>query len=386
MKRIYLDYAATTPTDPQVMEAMQPYFFEHFGNPSSLHGFGQEARQAVEDARKELSSFLGAKPEEIIFTSGGTESDNMAIFGVAYALKNKGNHIITSAIEHHAISEPAKVLEKNGFSVTYIPVDKFGLVDPDDVKKAITPKTILVSIMHANNEIGTIEPIAQIAAMAKEKGVLFHTDAVQTVGHIPTKVDQLHVDLLSLSAHKFYGPKGVGALYVRQGTRIQRYLHGGDQEKDRRASTLNTSGIVGLGEAIKIAGRNLEKEAKEQTTLRDKIIKEIQAKIPRTILNGHPSQRLPNNVNFSFKYIEGESIILNLDMLGIAVSTGSACTSSSLEPSHVLLAIGLPHEVAHGSLRITLGRWTTPEDIDYFLEQLPPVIEKLRKMSPLYPG
>ena len=386
MKRIYLDYAATTPTDPLVLEAMQPFFFERFGNPSSLHSFGQEAREAIEDARTELATFLGARPEEIIFTSGGTESDNMAILGVSSALKNKGNHIITSAIEHHAVSEPAKVLEKLGLSVTYIPVDKYGLVDPPDIKKAITPKTILISIMHANNEIGTIQPISEIGAMAREKDIVFHTDAVQTVGHIPANVEDLKVDLLSLSAHKFYGPKGVGALYVRKGTRISRLLHGGDQEKGRRASTHNTPGIVGLGEAIKICRKELQAEAKEQTRLRDRLIKQIPQEVPHVILNGHPTKRLPNNVNFSFKYIEGESIILNLDMLGIAVSTGSACTSSSLEPSHVLLAIGLTHEVAHGSLRISLGRWTTEEEINYFLEHLPAVIEKLRKMSPLYPG
>ncbi|MEW6009445.1 MAG: cysteine desulfurase NifS [Candidatus Omnitrophota bacterium] len=386
MKRIYLDYAATTPTDPKVSQAMEPYLFERFGNPSSLHSYGQEAKEAVEEARNTLAQFLGAKSDEIIFTSGGTESDNFALFGLTSALKKKGNHIIISNIEHHAVLEPAKVLEKEGFSITYIPVDKFGIVDPALVKKAINPKTILISIMHANNEIGSIQPISEIGKIAKEKGVVFHSDAVQTVGHIPVNVDELNVDLLSLSAHKFYGPKGIGALYVRQGTRINRYLHGGDQEKGRRASTHNTPGIVGLGQAIKICQTELKKEEKIQIALRDKIIKGIIEKIPDCILNGHPTQRLPNNINFSFKYIEGESIILNLDMAGIAASTGSACTSSSLEPSHVLLAIGLTHEVAHGSLRITLGRWTKDEDINYLLEQLPPIIEKLRKMSPLYPG
>ncbi len=386
MEKIYLDYAATTPTDPKVSQAVAPYLFERFGNPSSLHSFGQEAKEAVEEARNALAQFLGAKADEIIFTSGGTESDNFALFGVTNALKIKGNHIITSMIEHHAVLEPAKALEKQGFSVTYIPVDKYGIIDPADVKKAINPQTILISIMHANNEIGSIQPISEIGKIAKEKGIAFHTDAVQTVGHIPTNVDELGVDLLSLSAHKFYGPKGVGALYLRQGTRINRYLLGGDQEKNRRASTLNTPGIVGLGEAIKICQAELTKEEKVQIALREKIIKGIPEKIPDCILNGHPTKRLPNNVNFSFKYIEGESIILNLDMAGIAVSTGSACTSSSLEPSHVLLAIGLTHEVAHGSLRITLGRWTVEKDIDYLLGQLPPIIEKLRKMSPLYPG
>lgn len=386
MKRIYLDYAATTPTDPKVIEAMAPFFFQAFGNPSSLHSFGQEAKQAIETARQSLAQFLGAGPEEIIFTSGGTESDNMALFGVASALRDKGKHIITSNIEHHAVYESAKILEKQGFKLTYIPVDKQGLVNPQDVKKAINSETILISIMHANNEIGTIQPIEEIGSIVKEKGILFHTDAVQAVGHIPTNVDKLNVDLLSLSAHKFYGPKGVGALYIRKGTRIKRLLHGGDQENRRRPSTHNTTGIVGLGKAIELCGQHLYDEQKQQATLRDKLIEEIKKKIPDCILNGHRSLRLPNNVNVSFKYIEGESILLNLDMLGIAASTGSACTSSNLEASHVLLALGLSHELAHGSLRITLGRWTKEEDIDFLLGQLPPIVEKLRKMSPLYPG
>ncbi len=384
MKRIYLDYAATTPCDPQVIKAMEPYFFDKFGNPSSIHTEGQEAKQAIEDARERLASFLGAKPEEIIFTSGGTESNNFAVQGVSYAQANKGNHIITSGIEHHAITEPCKFLEKRGFKVTYIGVDKYGLVSPEDIKKAITDKTILVSVMHANNEIGTIQPIAEIGKIVRGSGICFHTDAVQTVGHIPTNVNDLDVDILSLSAHKFYGPKGMGALYVRKGTRIERFLRGGDQEKGRRASTHNTPGIVGLGKAIELCQDKMKDEAKFQTELRDRMIKEIKDKIPEVYLNGHPEQRLPNNVNFSIKYIEGESILLNLDMLGIAASTGSACTSTSLEPSHVLLAIGLPHEIAHGSLRLTMGRWTKKEDIDYLLEQLPGVVDKLRQMSPLY--
>ncbi|MCX5711094.1 MAG: cysteine desulfurase NifS [Candidatus Omnitrophica bacterium] len=384
MKKVYLDYAATTPCDPQVLKAMEPYFLELYGNASSLHSFGQDAKRGVEDARESLASFLGAKPEEIVFTSGGTESDNFAIEGVARALGKKGNHIITSAIEHHAVSEPCKFLEKNGFKITFVAVDKSGLVDPADIKKAITDKTILISVMHANNEIGTIQPIAEIGKIAHEKGVYFHTDAVQTVGHIPVDVDDLNVDLLSLSGHKFYGPKGVGALYIRKGTRIERFLHGGDQEKGRRASTYNTTGIVGLGKAVELCRQNLEKEARFQSALRDRMIKEIPEKIPDVILNGHPAKRLPNNVNFSIKYIEGESILLNLDMLGIACSTGSACTSSSLEPSHVLLAIGLTHEVAHGSLRISMGRWTTVDDINYFMDNLPKIVSKLRAMSPLY--
>ncbi|MDD5692666.1 MAG: cysteine desulfurase NifS [Candidatus Omnitrophica bacterium] len=384
MKKVYLDYAATTPTDPQVLAAMEPYFFEKFGNASSLHAYGQEAKKALEDSRQALADFINARPEEIVFTSGGTESDNSALLGAAYALEKKGNHIITSAIEHHAIIEPAKFLEKKGFKVTYLPVDKDGLVSPDDLKKALTDKTILVSIMHANNEIGTIQPIAQLAKIAKEKGIYFHTDTVQTVGHIPVDVEQLNVDLLSLSAHKFYGPKGVGALYVRKGTRLETFLRGGDQERGRRASTHNVSGIVGLAKAVELCRKNMEREAKFQSAMRDRLIKEIPARIPEVRLNGHPTQRLPNNVNFSIKYIEGESMLLSLDMLGIACSTGSACTSSSLEPSHVLLAIGLDHATAHGSLRITLGRWTTEADIDYLLEKLPQVAQKLRAMSPLY--
>jgi cysteine desulfurase len=383
-KRVYLDYAATTPTDPEVLKAMEPYFFDKFGNSSSMHSFGQEAKKGIEDARQALAVFLGAKPEEIIFTSGGTESNNFVIEGVAYALQSKGNHIITTAIEHHAISEPCKFLEKRGFEITVVGVDKYGLVNPEEIKKAITKKTILISVMHANNEIGTIQPIVEIGELARERGVYFHTDAVQAVGHIPVNVDDLNVDLLSLSAHKFYGPKGVGALYVRKGTRIESFLHGGDQERGKRASTYNTTGIVGLGKAIELCAAKMEDEARYQVLLRDKLIQGISSSISEVSLNGHPVKRLPNNVNFSIKYIEGESILLNLDMLGIAASTGSACTSTSLEPSHVLLAIGLSPENAHGSLRLTLGRWTKEEDIDYLLEHLPRIVSKLRAMSPLY--
>jgi cysteine desulfurase len=354
-KRIYLDYAGTTPCDPEVIKAMQPYFYDVFGNPSSIHHFGQEAKKAIEEARQSLASALAAKPEEIVFTCGGTESDNYAIEGVAFANEKKGNHIITSAIEHHAVSETTKFLEKKGFEVTYVKVDKDGLVDPSDVKSAITDKTILISIMHANNEIGTIQPIAEIGRIARKKGISFHTDAVQTVGHIPVDVNELNVDLLSLSGHKFYGPKGVGALYIRKGTKITRFLHGGDQERGRRASTHNVAGIVGLGKAIEMCQENMAQEAASQTKLRDRLIRTIQQNIEDVRLNGHPDKRLPNNVNISFQYIEGESIILNLDLLGIAASTGSACTSSSLEASHVLLAIGLAHELAHGSLRFTFG-------------------------------
>ncbi|TRZ96245.1 cysteine desulfurase NifS [bacterium] len=384
MKKIYLDYAATTPTDPEVSKAMQPYFFDKFGNSSSIHSFGQEAKKAIEDSRQTLADFLGAKPEEIIFTSGGSESNNSVIKGVAYALEKKGSHIITSAIEHHAVSEPLKFLEKKGFKVTYVEVDKAGLVSPDDIKKEITDKTILISVMHANNEIGTIQPVAEIGRFAREKGIYFHSDAVQAVGHIPVNVNELNVDFLSLSAHKFYGPKGAGALYIRKGSRMENFLHGGDQERGRRASTHNTPGIVGMARAIELCQEKMAEEADFQITLRDHIIEEIQKKIPEVYLNGHPASRLPNNINFSIKYIEGESLLLNLDMFGIAASTGSACTSSSLEPSHVLLAIGLPHEIAHGSLRITLGRWTKENEIEYFLDCLPKVVAKLRKMSPLY--
>jgi cysteine desulfurase len=384
MEKVYFDYAATTPTDPEVLVAMRPFFFEKFGNASSIHSFGQEARKAIEDSRQTLAAFLGARPEEIVFTSGGTESDNFAIFGVAAALAKKGDHIITTSIEHHAVSEPCKALEKRGFKLTYLKVDKYGLVDPADVKKAITAKTILISVMHGNNEIGTIQPLAEIGRLAKEKAVYLHSDAVQTVGHLPLKVNDLNVDLLSLSAHKFYGPKGVGALYIRKGTRLERFLYGGDQERAKRASTHNTPGIVGLAKAIELCQAGMQQEAQFQSQLRDRLIKEIPQRIKEVSLNGHPQKRLPNNVNFSVRYIEGESMLLSLDMLGIAASTGSACTSSSLEPSHVLLAIGLPHEIAHGSLRLSLGRWTKAEDIDYLLENLPQVVEKLRVMSPLY--
>ncbi|MDD5246021.1 MAG: cysteine desulfurase NifS [Candidatus Omnitrophica bacterium] len=384
MQRVYLDYAATAPTDPEVIKAMEPYFFEKFGNASSLHSFGQEAKKALEDAREKVAAFLGAAAQEIIFTSGGTESDNFAVIGTAFARQAKGNHIVTSAIEHHAVSETVKFLEKKGFQVTVVGVDKDGLVDPADVKKAITDKTVLVSVMHANNEIGTIQPIAEIGRITREKGIYFHSDAVQTVGHVPVNVDELNVDLLSLSGHKFYGPKGVGVLYIRKGTRIERFLHGGDQEFGKRASTHNIPGIVGLAKAIELCREKMPEETRAQIKLRDKMIKEIPEKIPEVMLNGHPTQRLPNNVNFSIKYIEGESMLLNLDMVGIAASTGSACTSSSLEPSSVLLAIGRPHEIAHGSLRFTLGRWSKAKDVDYLLENLPPIVKKLRQMSPLY--
>ncbi len=384
MKRIYLDHAATTPTDPRVVQAMIPYFSDIYGNPSSLHSFGQEARTAVETARNQIASFIMARPEEIVFTSGGAESDNAALKGIAYARREKGNHIITSAIEHHAILETCKFLEKQGFQITYIKVDPNGLVDPYDVKKAITERTILVSIMHANNEIGTIQPISEIGKIAKEAGIYFHTDAVQIFGHAPINVDELHVDLLSASAHKLYGPKGVGVLYIRKGTKFTPFLHGGDQERGRRASTHNVPGIVGFGAAVELAKEGMVQEAEKMTSLRNKLIKGILDSIEDTRLNGDPIKRLPSNANISVAYVEGESMLLYLDMEGIACSTGSACTSSSLEPSHVLTAIGLSHELAHGSLRFSLGKFTSEDEIDYVLDTLPGIIEKLRTMSPLY--
>ncbi len=392
MKQIYLDYAATTPTHPDVLTAMLPYFSEKFGNPSSIYALGQESKTAVEKARQSLAKLINCRPEEIVFTSGGTEANNFALNGIASANSNKGpsttlrtgNHIITTKIEHHAIIEPCEFLEKHGFTVTYLPVDKDGLVNPEDVKKAITDKTILVSIMLANNEVGTIQPIAEIAKITKEKGIYFHTDAVQAVGQIEIDVQKLGVDLLSLSSHKFYGPKGVGALYIRKGTRIQPFMRGGGQEKRRRASTENVPGIVGLGAAAALALPDIQNRIDHLIPLRDKLIKGIQEKIPEVKLNGHPTKRLPKNVNFSIKYIEGESMLLNLDMLGVAASTGSACSSGSLEPSHVLLAMGLNHETSHGSIRFSLGRLTTEADIDYVLKVFPEIVDKLRKMSPLY--
>ena len=384
MNPIYLDHAATTPMAREVLTAMLPYLIEHYGNPSSLHGFGQEAKDGIEHARQAIAAFIHAREDELVFTGSGTESDNTVIKGVAHALAAKGGHIITSAIEHHAVHESLHFLEKQGLQVTYLPVDEYGLVDPDAVKKAVTDKTILISVMHANNEIGTIEPIAEIGKIAHEKGVLFHTDAVQSFGHIPVDVDALNIDLLSASAHKLYGPKGVGLLYIRKGTRITPLLHGGDQERRRRASTPNVAGIVGFGRAVELAGKEMQREVARQSALRDRLVKGLLEAIPESRLNGHPSMRLPNNVNISIAYIEGEAMLLNLDMEGIAASTGSACTSSSLEPSHCLIAIGLPHELAHGSLRFSLGRATTETEIDTVIDVLPGIVRKLRAMSPLY--
>ncbi len=383
MKRIYLDYAATTPTHPEVLKAMLPYFTDAFGNPSSIHFYGQEAKGAIEEARVKVANLINARDEEIIFTSGGTEADNFALKGVALANENKGNHIITSSIEHHAVIESCKFLERGGFSITYLPVDEYGLIDPDDVRKAITDKTVLISVMHANNEVGTIEPITEIGKIAREAGIYFHTDAVQAVGRIPVDVNELGVDLLSMSAHKLYGPKGIGALYIRKGTKLVAFMHGGEQERRRRASTENVPGIVGFGKAVELARQEMGEEEKRLTNLRDQFIKDLLEQIDHTRLNGHPTMRLPNNVNVSADYVEGESMVLNLDLESICASTGSACSSSSLEPSHVLLAMGLSHEQAHGSLRFTQGKWTTEEEIRRVLEVLPRIIAKLRAMSPL---
>ncbi|MFC1929081.1 cysteine desulfurase NifS [Chloroflexota bacterium] len=383
MKRIYLDYAATTPTHPEVVKAMLPYFSEAFGNPSSIYSYGQEAKAAVEEARVKLANLIGAQDEDIVFTSGGTEADNFAVKGVAFANEPKGNHIITTSIEHHAVLETCEFLEKRDFEITYLPVDADGLVDPEDVREAITDKTILISVIHANNEVGTIQPIAEVGKIAREAGVYLHTDAVQTVGHIPVDVNELGVDLLSLSAHKLYGPKGVGALYVRRGTRLSSFIHGGEQERGQRASTENVPGIVGLSKAAELAQQEMSQEAQHLTYLRDQLIKELPERIDHIHLNGHPLRRLPNNVNVSIDFVEGESMVLNLDLEGICASTGSACSSSSLEPSHVLLSMGLPPEQAHCSLRLTLGKWTSEEDINRVLEVLPRVVARLRAISPL---
>jgi len=383
MQRIYLDHAATTPTRPEVVKAMLPHFTNAFGNPSSIYSYGQEARRAVEETRTQVAKLIGARSEEIIFTSGGTEADNFALKGVAYANEPKGNHIITTSIEHHAVLEVCKFLGRRGLKITYLPVDEYGLVDPDDVRKAITAKTILISVMHANNEVGTIEPVAEIGKIAREAGIYFHSDAVQTVGHIPVNVAELKVDLLAISGHKLYGPKGVGALYVRKGSKLSPLMQGGEQEKRRRAGTENVPAIVGLGKAVELAGQEMGKETERLIHLRDKLIKGLGEKIDHIRLNGHPKKRLPNNVNVSVYFVEGESLLLNLDLEGICASTGSACSSASLEPSHVLLALGLPPEQAHGSLRFTLGQENTEADIERVLKVLPGIVARLRAMSPL---
>ena len=381
---IYMDHSATSPVDPEVFEAMKPYFTDSFGNASTLYSLGRDARKAMESAREEVASIIGAETKDIIFTSGGTESDNIAIKGTAYKLKNKGNHIITSDIEHPAVDETCKYLEKNGFEVTYLPVYEDGIVKVSDLEAAITDKTILITVMHANNEIGTIQPIAEIGKIARERGIYFHTDAVQTVGKIPVDVKELNVDMLSLSSHKLYGPKGVGALYVRKGVRIEPIIHGGGHERGIRPGTENVAGIVGLGKACSLARENLERDAQKLCGLRDKLIEGVLEQNEDSYLNGHRTKRLPNNANFRFTGIEGESLILHLDSKGIASSTGSACSSTKLEPSHVLMAIGLEEVEAHGSLRISLGHENTEEDIEFTLTAIKEVVDKLRKMSPLW--
>lgn len=381
-KKIYLDYAATTPVDKRVVKAMLPYFSNKFGNTMSLHSFGQEAKLALEKSREAVADLIGANPEEIIFTSSATESNNLALKGIAFANKKKGRHIIISSIEHPCVMESTKWLEKQGFKITRLPVSKYGLVTPEAVKKVIKKDTILVSIIHSSNEIGTIQPIKEIGKICKEKKVYFHTDCAQSLGKIPIDVNKMNIDLLSASSHKMYGPKGVACLFIREGTKIKPILHGGGQEFGLRSSTINIPGIIGFAQACKISKKEMEKETQKQIKLRNKLIKGILQKIKGSHLNGHPKKRLPNNANFWFDFVEGESMVIQLDLLGIAASTGSACSSAKLEPSHVLLAIGLKHEQAHGSLRLSLGRWTAEKEIDFFLKALPEVIKKLRKISP----
>ena len=381
---IYLDHAATTPVSPAVFEKMAPYFTELYGNPSSVYSIARNSKRAIDEARAAVAAALGAQPNEIYFTGSGSEADNWAIKGAAAANSNKRKHVVTSAIEHHAVLDSVKVLERQGFRATYLPVDKHGTVSPSELAAAIDDDTSIVSVMAANNEIGTIQPIKELAAIAKERGALFHTDAVQAAGAVPLNVNELGVDMLTIAAHKFYGPKGVGVLYIRSGTKIEKFVHGGSQERGRRAGTENVAGIVGLGEALRIAVADMEGNNARLRALRDRTAREIIEKVPHTIFNGHPVQRLPNNAHFAFRFIEGESLLLMLDMKGIAASSGSACTSGSLDPSHVLLAIGLPHETAHGSLRLTFGVENGDSDVDYLMETLPPIIMKLREMSPLY--
>ncbi len=384
MKRIYMDNAATTRVTEPVAQAMMPYLTEVFGNPSSVHAFGRDARRALDNARAQVAAALNAKPNEIYFTGCGTESDNWAIRGTAYARKDKGNHIITTAIEHHAVLHTCEQLEKEGFRVTYLPVDEDGLISLDELKAAITPETILITVMTANNEIGTIQPIKEIGAIAKEKGIRFHTDAVQAIGSVRMDVKEMNIDMLSISGHKFHAPKGVGVLYVRNGVRLERLIQGGAQERTQRAGTENLASIVALGKAIELANANIEEHNEKLTAMRDRLIDGILSTIPETRLNGHRTQRLPGNVNVSVRYIEGEALLLSLDLKGIAASSGSACTSGSLDPSHVLLAIGLPHEIAHGSLRLSLSEENTMEEVEYVIATLKEIVDRLRAMSPLY--
>ncbi len=382
--RVYMDNAATTRVTEPVFEAMRPYLCEIYGNPSSVHAFGREALMALDKARGQVAKALGAQPAEIYFTGCGTESDNWAIRGAAYARRKKGNHIITTQIEHHAVLHTCQQLEKEGFEVTYLPVDAFGLVRAEDLEKALRPETTLVSIMFANNEIGTIEPIAELCKIARAHGALFHTDAVQAVGHVPIDVKALDVDMLSLSGHKLHAPKGVGALYIRNGVRIQRFMEGGAQERTQRAGTENMASIVGMGAAIELAMEQMDANISKIAAMRDRLIERILNEIPYARLNGHPKKRLPGNVNVCFRFIEGEALLLSLDLKGVAGSSGSACTSGSLDPSHVLLAIGLPHEIAHGSLRLTLSEENTMEEVDYAVDALKGIVSRLRDMSPLY--
>lgn len=385
MREVYLDNAATTKVNSEVVARMTEALAENYGNPSSIYKIARKAAKAITEAREKVAALLNASPKEIIFTGGGSEGDNMIIKGIAESYAHKGKHIITSQIEHHAVLHTCERLAKEGYEVTYLPVDEYGMVKAEDVKAAIRPDTILVSIMFANNEIGTIMPIREIGAVCREANVLFHTDAVQAAGHIPVDVKADNIDLLTLTAHKFHGPKGVGAVYIKQGIKIKPLIDGGSQERGLRAGTENTAGIVGFGVACELAQKHMLANAEKMLVLRQKLIDGIFAKIPEVRLNGHPLERLPNNVNFSIRYIEGEGLLLLLDHVGIAASSGSACTSGSLDPSHVLLAIGLPHEIAHGSLRLTISEETSIEDIDYVLEELPKIVTRLRAISPLYP-
>ncbi|WMM23272.1 cysteine desulfurase NifS [Tissierella sp. MB52-C2] len=383
-KYIYMDNAATTPVKKEVLDEMMPYFTEKYGNPSSVYSLGSISKRAIEASREKIAKIINADKREIFFTGGGSEADNWAIKGIAYGNKQKGNHIITTKIEHHAVLHTCDYLQKNGFEITYLDVDEYGLINLDELKEAITDETILISIMFANNEIGTIQPIKEIGEIAKERKIYFHTDAVQAMGNIEIDVKELNIDLMSMSAHKFYGPKGIGALYIKQGVRIDSLISGGGQERNRRAGTENVAAIAGMGKAIELAYENLEDHNERLTKLRDSLIKKIEDNIPYVRLNGHPTKRLPGNVNICFRFIEGESLLLSLDMERIAGSSGSACTSGSLDPSHVLLAIGLPHEIAHGSLRLSLGDFNTKEEIDYVVEKLVKIVDRLRQMSPLY--
>lgn len=383
-RTIYMDNSATTPVRKEVVEEMLPYLTENFGNPSSIYDLGKISKHAIEKARKKVADAIGAEESEIYFTSGGTESDNWALKGIAFANRNKGKHIITTSVEHHAVLHACSWLEGQGFEVIYLPVDKFGMVSPEELKNAIRVDTILISIMLANNEIGTIQPVEEIGKIAREKRIYFHTDAVQAIGHIPIDVKKMNVDLLSLSGHKFGGPKGCGALYIRKGTKIEALLHGGDQERKHRAGTENVPAIVGLGKAIELAAGEIEEANKTLLEMRERLVEGL-LNIPKTHINGHPTEKLANNVNVTFEYIEGESLLLLLNAKGVYASTGSACNSTSLEPSHVLTACGVPHEIVHGSLRLSLGRMNTHEDVDRVLEVLPEIVQKLRNMSPLTP-